>query len=445
MLKTVVVNLGCPKNEVDAERLVYLLDNSGFELVDDPAAARIIIVNTCAFIQPAVEEAIETILELARYKQDGDCQILAVSGCLPQRYGAELAAEIPEIDLLFGVADWCRIANILQQAADSDGIATRLHIGPPDYRDCQNLPQAVTPPGAYAYLKIAEGCDNRCSYCMIPAIKGRQQSVPREQLLAQARRLNAGGVRELNLVAQDITAYGRDLPAGNGDLCDLLDGLCRISGLARLRLLYAYPGRIDARLIEMMREREQICNYIDIPVQHIDNTILEKMGRRDREAEIRRVFDELRDRIPEIYIRSTVMVGFPGESEAAFRKLLDFIASGRIDYLGAFTFWPEPGSRAAEMPDQLPEELKKERLERVLETQRQVTEKRLRREVGRRHEVLVEGLSRESDLLLEGRTFFQAPEVDGTTYITEGETETGELVEVEIHDCHEFDLFARII
>ncbi|NPA24237.1 MAG: radical SAM protein, partial [Deltaproteobacteria bacterium] len=236
MLKTAVVNLGCPKNEVDAERLVYLLDDAGFELVDDPAAARIIIVNTCAFIQPAVEEAIETILELARYKQDGSCRILAVSGCLPQRYGAELTAEIPEIDFLFGVADWCRIPQVLQQASGPEKIDARLHIGPLDYRECQNLPQAVTPPGAFAYLKISEGCDNRCTYCMIPAIKGRQQSVPLGMLLEQARRLAAGGVRELNIVAQDITAYGRDLPTDNGTLTDLLEKLCHISELDRIRL-----------------------------------------------------------------------------------------------------------------------------------------------------------------------------------------------------------------
>ncbi|NPA24258.1 MAG: radical SAM protein, partial [Deltaproteobacteria bacterium] len=226
---------------------------------------------------------------------------------------------------------------------------------------------------------------------------------------------------------------------------DLLEKLCHISELDRIRLLYAYPGRITARLIAMIRDREQICNYIDIPVQHIDNEILKSMGRRDHEEEIRRLFGNLRDQVPEIYIRSTVMVGFPGESEAAFRKLLDFIATGQIDYLGAFTFWPEPGSRAAELPGQVAEELKRERLETLLETQRQVTEKRLRREVGRRHKVLIEGLSQESDLLLQGRTSFQAPEIDGTTYITEGETETGKLVEVEIHDCHEFDLFARIV
>ncbi len=443
MLNTAIVNLGCPKNEVDAEKLAFLLTRERFSLVE-PETAEIIIVNTCGFIQPAVEEAIETILEMAEFKQNR-CRCLVVSGCLPQRFGSELIGEISEIDLLFGVADWDRIpAAISDFLARPEQQAFVNRIGPRDYARCQALPQLVTPPAASAYLKIAEGCDNRCTYCMIPAIKGRQQSVPPKILLEQARRLaGENGIRELNLVAQDITAYGSDLDA-DVDLCDLLERLCEIPELGRLRLLYAYPGRITPRLIELLRSREQICNYIDVPIQHINDKILAAMGRRERGSEIRHTLTRLKESIPDLYLRTTVMVGFPGESAAAFLELQELVESGLFDYLGAFSFWPEEGSPAAKLAGQVPQPLKEERQAAILAAQKTITEKRLQAEIGRTRRVLVEGLSPESDLLVAGRTDFQAPEIDGTTYITEGDTRIGELVEVEIHDSHQFDLFARI-
>ena len=443
MLNTAIVNLGCPKNEVDAEKLAFLLTRERFSLVE-PETAEIIIVNTCGFIQPAVEEAIETILEMAEFKQNR-CRCLVVSGCLPQRFGSELIGEIPEIDLLFGVADWDRIpSSISDFLARPEQQAFVNRIGPRDYARCQALPQLVTPPAASAYLKIAEGCDNRCTYCMIPTIKGRQQSVPPKILLEQARCLaGENGIRELNLVAQDITAYGSDLDA-DVDLCDLLERLCEIPELGRLRLLYAYPGRITPRLIELLRSREQICNYIDVPIQHINDKILAAMGRRERGSEIRHTLTRLKESIPDLYLRTTVMVGFPGESAAAFLELQELVESGLFDYLGAFSFWPEEGSPAAKLAGQVPQPLKEERQAAILAAQKTITEKRLQAEIGRTRRVLVEGLSPESDLLVAGRTDFQAPEIDGTTYITEGDTRIGELVEVEIHDSHQFDLFARI-
>jgi ribosomal protein S12 methylthiotransferase len=443
ILKTAIVNLGCPKNEVDAEKLAYLLDQEGFRLVE-PAAAEIIIVNTCAFIQPAVEEAIETILELGEYKHRA-CRLLAVCGCLPQRYGAELLEEIPEIDLLFGVADWDRIPAALRNSPPSPAVpATRNHIGPRNYQRTQDLLQLLPPPGVYAYLKIAEGCDNHCRYCTIPAIKGRQQSVPQPLLLRQAKALVAGGAKEIDLVAQDLTAYGRDFGKSDG-LCGLLEELTAISGLLRLRLLYAYPGNISPRLIALLAEKEQICNYIDMPIQHIDDEILAAMGRRESGTEIRRLLARLREQVPEIYLRSTVMVGYPGESEIAFKRLLALVEEGSFDYLGVFPFWPEDGTRAASLPNQLPDDLKQERMEILLDAQRRQIEKRLQSEIGRCHRVLIEGESQETELLLAGRTAFQAPEIDGITYITEGETRIGELVEVEIHDTYQFDLYGRIV
>ena len=444
MLKVAVINLGCPKNEVDAEKLVYLLLKEGFQLLDEPDEAEVIIVNTCAFIQPAVEEAVNTILHLAGFKDEGCCRLLVVCGCLPQRYGVTIGQEIPEIDLLFGTAEFHKIPVAIKKFLSSPHSGkTICEIGTPNYSKLHSVPQQITPPLAYSYLKIAEGCNNRCSYCMIPAIKGPQQSVPLETLIIQARQMVVAGVREINLVAQDITAYGSDL-VGKPQLTDLLKALSRIPALDRLRLLYAYPHRITTELVELMAQESKICSYIDIPIQHISGPILAAMGRHDRAEDIRQTLESMKNQVPDLFLRSTVIVGFPGESEKDFRKLLDFIGEGFFDYLGAFVYWPEEGSRAAQFPQQLPEPLKEERLQAILEIQQGITEKRLRAEIGRTRKVLIEGLSQESDLLLQGRTTFQAPEIDGLTYITEGNAEPGTIVDVEIHDCHEFDLFARI-
>ncbi|MBN2808238.1 MAG: 30S ribosomal protein S12 methylthiotransferase RimO [Deltaproteobacteria bacterium] len=444
MFKTAVINLGCPKNEVDAEKLVYLLLKAGFPLVTEPEAAEVIIVNTCAFIQPAVEEAVNTILQLAAFKDSGLCRLLVVCGCLPQRYGVSLAQEIPEIDLLFGTADFHKIPDAIKNFSPSPTSAHRAGlITQPDYSYLHSVPQHITPPNAYSYLKISEGCNNCCSYCMIPFIKGPQQSVPLATLLTQARRMIADGVCEINLVAQDITAYGNDLP-GKPQLTELLKNLLEIPFLGRLRLLYAYPHRITPALIDLLAREKQLCNYIDIPIQHISDPILTAMGRHARAEDIRYTLETMKNRIPDLFLRSTVIVGFPGESDDDFKKLQNFINEGFFDYLGVFAYWPEEGSRAAQFSKQIPEALKEERLQAILEIQQGLTEKRLQAEIGRTREVLIEGLSQESDLLLQGRTAFQAPEIDGVTYITEGDAAPGTLVDVEIHDCHEFDLFARI-
>ncbi|MCD6534909.1 MAG: 30S ribosomal protein S12 methylthiotransferase RimO [Deltaproteobacteria bacterium] len=444
MLKIAVINLGCPKNEVDAEKLVYLLLKENFQLLAEPDEAEVIIVNTCAFIQPAVEEAVETILYLAGFKESGCCRLLVVTGCLPQRYGAAIGQEIPEIDLLFGTADFHKIPTAIKSFLHNPvPDKTNYEIGPLNYSELHAVPQQISPPLAYSYLKIAEGCDNRCSYCMIPSIKGPQQSAPLEVLVAQAQQMITAGVREINLVAQDITAYGNDLVEKN-QLSDLLKALIEIPSMGRLRLLYAYPHRISTELVELIAQESKICNYIDIPIQHISDPILTAMGRHDRALDIRQTLENIKNQVPDIYLRSTVIVGFPGESEEDFKKLVDFIGEGFFDYLGAFAYWPEDGSRAAKFPRQIPQDLKEERLQTILDIQQGFTEKRLRAEIGRTRKVLIEGLSQESDLLLQGRTAFQAPEIDGLTYITEGDAEPGTIVDVEIHDCHEFDLFGRI-
>ena len=447
MLKVAVVNLGCPKNEVDAEKLVHLLMAEGFELLAEADAAEVIIVNTCAFIQPAVEEAIETILSLAEYKINASCQALVVCGCLPQRYGAKILAELPEIDLLFGVDGFAQIPTAIKSFLEKRQPFNLIHQKSDlDYSKIHPLPQQISPPHVFSYLKISEGCDNRCSYCMIPFIKGRQQSITPEILLSQAQQMAADGVKEINIIAQDITAYGRDL-RGKPTLSDLLKKLVQISELDRLRLLYAYPHRITGELIELIAVEKKLCSYLDIPIQHISDPVLKAMGRHDTGKDICLTLENLKNKVPAIFIRSTVMVGFPGESDTDFARLLKFVEEGFFDYLGAFSYWPEDGSPAAEFPNQVPDNLKEERLQIILNAQQQITEKRLQAKIGSRERVLIEGLSLESDLLLQGRCDFQAPEIDGLTYITEvtGEVTPGTIVEAEIYDAHEFDLFARVL
>ena len=446
-LQTAVVNLGCPKNEVDAEKLVHLLLADGFELLADPEEAEIIIVNTCAFIQPAVEEAIETILNLGEYKKSANCRILAVCGCLPQRYGATLLKEIPEIDILVGADGFPQLpAAIKNFKKEPQPLNLVRQTSDLDYSNTLLLPQSVSAPHAFSYLKISEGCDNCCSYCMIPAIKGKQQSFPMPALLTQTRKMVADGTREINIIAQDITAYGRDLKEKTS-LCELLTELLQVPDLGRLRLLYAYPHRISDDLIKLIASKNKLCNYLDLPIQHISDSVLKSMGRHEKGAEIRRTLAKIKTEVPDISLRSTVMVGFPGESEADFMELLKFVEEGFFDYLGAFSYSPESGSRAAEFPNQITESVKKERLQAVLDLQQEITEKRLRAKIGSRQRVIIEGLSQESDLLLQGRCDFQAPEIDGLTYITEidGDITPGIMVEAEIYDTNEFDLFARVV
>ncbi len=446
-MRAAVINLGCPKNEVDAEKLLQLLLEEGFNLVAEPADAEVIIVNTCAFIQPAVEEAINSILNLAENKKTANCRILAVGGCLPQRYGADLLKEMPEIDILAGADSFPEIPaairdfkpgepprNLVRQTCDLN------------YSNALRLPQLVSAPRAFSYLKIAEGCDHRCSYCMIPAIKGRQQSFPLPILLAHARKMVSDGVKELNVIAQDITAYGRDL-SEKPSLCDLLNKLLQIPDLERLRLLYAYPHRVSAELIRLLATENKLCRYLDIPIQHISDSVLKAMGRPEKGVTIQRTLEKLKTEVPDIFLRSTVMVGFPGETEADFKELLNFIEKGFFAYLGAFPYSAESGSRAAALPQQVADEVKTERLQAVLAAQQEITERWLRAKIGCRERVVIEGLSQESDLLLQGRCDFQAPEIDGVTYITEidGDISPGLMVEAEIYDSHEFDLFARVV
>ncbi|MBW1644989.1 MAG: 30S ribosomal protein S12 methylthiotransferase RimO [Deltaproteobacteria bacterium] len=438
---TALVNLGCPKNQVDAEQLLQLLTEAGFPLTTDQAAAEVIIVNTCAFIQPAVEESLEAILEAAGHKETGACRCLVVMGCLPPRYRQRLAVEIPEIDLLVATSAFTRLPAILKQW-HRGGPVEKFHLEPPAYRETGLLPQ-LTCQSFSAYLKIAEGCDNRCAYCLIPSLRGKQVSFPPALLAEKAAAMAAAGVRELNLVAQDLTAYGRDLP-GQPTLAQLLRRLLAIEELAWLRLLYAYPGKISDELVELLAGEEKLCPYLDLPIQHISATVLRRMQRHDPPAKIRAVIERLRSLPRTVHLRSTVIVGFPGETEADFRQLLDFVAEGHFTYLGCFAYWPEPGTPAASLADQVPEQVKFERYQQIIDCQRQVTRRHL--QVYRQREIplLVEGKSPETELLLQARAPFQAPEIDGVTYVTEGFAQPGTILTGRIDEIHDYDLFASL-
>jgi ribosomal protein S12 methylthiotransferase len=439
--KTAVITLGCPKNQVDAEQLLSLLAREGFPLVGQMDEAETIIVNTCAFIQPAVEESLDAILEIAGHKEDGHCRHLVVMGCLPQRYGQELLRQIPEIDLALGTSSFQKLPKLLLKLLHGESPA-RLHVSQPDYRNTCGLPQNTSQPHT-AYLKIAEGCDNHCSYCIIPQIRGKQTSFPLAELTRKASELAVAGVKELNIIAQDITAYGQKL-AGRPTLVQLLEKLNKIDGLEWIRLLYAYPGKVSDELITLLGEQTKICPYLDIPIQHISEPVLKRMNRHDRSQTIRETIYKLGSLKRTIHLRSTVIVGFPGETDRDFQLLLDFIGEGHFTYLGCFPYWPETGTKAAMMEAQIEESVKEERCQAIMDCQRQVTSRHLQEYIGKNIPLLMEGESLESEFLLQARTVFQAPDIDGITYITEGFAPTGEITVGRINQVHEYDLFASL-
>ncbi len=439
--KTAVITLGCPKNQVDAEQLLALLTRRQFSLVTQVDEAEIIIVNTCAFIQPAVEESLDAILEIAELKQRGGCRFLAVMGCLPQRYGQELLDQVPEIDLAVGTSAFPKLPDLLLELLHGRSPA-KLLVATPDYRNTASLPQMTSQPHT-AYLKIAEGCDNRCSYCTIPGIKGKQASFPLAELVRQASELAAAGTRELIIVAQDITAYGQKDQEHPG-LVPLLEKLNDIGELEWIRLLYAYPEKVSAGLIDLLGQETKICPYLDLPIQHISDSVLQRMNRRGGSRTIRKTIQALESLNRKIHLRSTIIVGFPGESESDFQLLLNFIAEGHFTYLGCFPYWAETGTRAATMTGQVEDVVKEERCRKIMDCQRRVTSRHLQAYIGKSLPVLMEGKSGESEFLLQARTAFQAPDIDGITYITEGFAQPGEIVSAGINQVHDYDLFAAL-
>ncbi|HSB20218.1 MAG TPA: 30S ribosomal protein S12 methylthiotransferase RimO [Anaeromyxobacteraceae bacterium] len=437
--KVYMHTLGCPKNRVDSEVMLGALQGAGFQLVPEPERAEVIVVNTCGFIESAKEESVEAIVELAEHRRQGSCRKLVVAGCLTQRYHAELARELPEVDHFVGTGAYQEIARIV-----SDAQAKRIVVPDPDFVHDASTPRVSSMPAHTAYLKIAEGCDNACAFCIIPRLRGPQRSRPVADLVAEAEALASRGAVELSLVAQDLTAYGQDLP-GRVRLQDLLPELCRVDGIRWIRLHYAYPRDFPDALIEVMAREEKIAKYLDMPLQHSSDRLLRAMRRGRPSRYLRDLLARIRDGVPGIALRTALIVGLPGETEEDFEDLLAFVREQRFERLGVFEYSREEGTPAAEMDRQVPARVKRERREAVMALQNGIAREQQRVLVGRRLEVLVEGRAEETEDLLAGRHAQQAPEIDGITYLNEGVAYPGEIVTVEITDAHDYDLVGRVV
>jgi ribosomal protein S12 methylthiotransferase len=433
-----LVSLGCPKNLVDSEVVLGLLSKEGYLLTTDPTKADVLIVNTCSFIEDATKEAIETILRLSRLKKEGRCRLLIVSGCLPQRYGKVLEKELPEVDLFVGTGAFQRLAMLLSQKPKRKSFLPRS-----TFLYNERTPRILSTPPFIAYLKIAEGCSNACTFCTVPKIRGRYRSRKLRSVLEEAQRLAHQGVQELILIAQDTTAYGRDLRE-EGNLEKLLKNLVKVEGLRWIRILYSYPkaDNFTDGLLQLIAQEEKICPYLDLPIQHIDDKILKRMGRRSKGTEIRSLLKKIRTLLPEISLRSSLIVGFPGERESEFRELLDFVEEIRFDHLGAFKYSSEEGTPASRLPHPIPESVKEERLRTLMETQKKISLKKYQEMVGERKVVLVEGPQRERGVL-RGRLQTQAPEIDGSIFLN-GKARPGDWVEARITEALPYDLIAQI-
>jgi ribosomal protein S12 methylthiotransferase len=436
-----LLSLGCAKNRVDSEVILGGLISAGYHPEEDPFKAQLIVVNTCSFIESAAQESIDSILELAQAKEKGACRLLVVTGCLPQRYGRKLAEAMSEVDIFLGSGTFHRLPSLLDRRQPGD--PQEIHLEPPRFLMNADTPRVLSGPFYSAYLKVAEGCSNRCAFCTIPAIRGRYRSRCMDDLLREADRLALQGVRELNLVAQDTTAYGEDLGPTPG-LADLLDTLARRRLFSWIRVLYAYPQRITERLLEVMGTHPSIFPYLDIPVQHASERVLQAMGRSGSQAELIRLVERIRERLPAITLRTTLMVGFPGETDTDAQELYDFAEKVRFQRLGIFAYSPERGTAAARLVDSVPTRVKTRRLRKLAALQEKISLAYHRKLVGTTQPVLVEGPSPETELLLEGRLASQAPEVDGRVFITSGFGRVGEIMPVRLTEAHPHDLVGEI-
>lgn len=438
------VSLGCPKNRVDSEVMLGLLGQADYNIVPDPEDANVIVVNTCAFIDESKAESIQTILEMARYKDEGHCDTLMVTGCLAQRYPVELANDLPEVDHFLGTSDYPKVVDVLRKREQGLGIAPRSVVGVPDFAGSSDLPRARTQAAFSQYLKVSEGCSNKCTFCIIPTLRGLQKSRAIDDLVREAERLVAEGATELNLVGQDLTAYGFDLP-DRPKLNQLLDALAAIDGVKWIRLLYAYPRTFNVQLIEYMAKSDKVLPYIDMPLQHISDPMLRAMKRGVGEKGTRALIDRLRAAMPHLVLRTTFIVGFPGETEEDFEVLLKFVEESKFDRVGVFTYSQEDGTPAALLPNQVPHDIAVQRQERLMKVQKKISKQHLRGLKGKTIEVLVEGPSDETDLLLQGRYYGQAPEIDGVVLINEGEASPGDYVQVKIVQTGDYDVVGKIV
>lgn len=434
-MKIGVVSLGCPKNLVDSETMLGLIHEENYEITNDPSEAEIIIVNTCGFIESAKEESINTILQMAEYKKSGSCKYIIVTGCLSQRYAEELFNELPEADAIAGVEVYDEIGSIIKRVMNGERFIM-LERSKPDviYTSKETfLPRILTTPSYTAYLKIAEGCDNCCSYCAIPKIRGPYRSKPMEQVLKEAKELADNGVKELIVVAQDTTRYGEDLPEGKLLLADLLKELNKIESLKWIRVMYCYPNNFTDELIEAFASLDKVCKYVDLPLQHASNRLLASMNRYDTKEEVETLLAKLRKRIPGIVIRTTFIVGFPGETDADFEELKDFVERQRFENAGVFAYSQEDGTVAGAMPNQIPDEIKQERYHELMALQAQISEGIHKDTEGQTLEVLVEGIEEDGSGLHYGRSYREAPDIDGLVFIENpGDIKPGCFVKVNI-------------
>lgn len=434
-MKIGVVSLGCPKNLVDSETMLGLIHEENYEITNDPSEAEIIIVNTCGFIESAKEESINTILQMAEYKKSGSCKYIIVTGCLSQRYAEELFNELPEADAIAGVEVYDEIGSIIKRVMNGERFIM-LERSKPDviYTSKETfLPRILTTPSYTAYLKIAEGCDNCCSYCAIPKIRGPYRSKPMEQVLKEAKVLADNGVKELIVVAQDTTRYGEDLPGGKLLLADLLKELNKIESLKWIRVMYCYPNNFTDELIETFASLDKVCKYVDLPLQHASNRLLASMNRYDTREEVEMLLSKLRKRIPGIVIRTTFIVGFPGETDADFEELKEFVEQQRFENAGVFAYSQEEGTVAGAMPNQIPDEIKQERYHELMALQAQISEEIHKDTEGQTLEVLVEGIEEDGSGLHYGRSYREAPDIDGLVFIENpGDIKPGCFVKVNI-------------
>lgn len=439
-MKVLFVSLGCDKNLVDTEMMLGMLSERGYEFTDDEQEAEAVVVNTCCFIHDAKEESIQTLLEMAELKKTGKVKAVIAAGCLSQRYSDEIQVEIPEVDAIIGTASIDQVADALDEVLA--GQKTN-HLKDIDAEPVFGKKRIVTTGGHYAYLKIAEGCDKHCSYCIIPKVRGKYRSIPMESLVTEAENLVEAGVKELILVAQETTLYGKDL-YGKKMLPELLNRLCEISGLYWIRILYCYPEEITEELIQTISSQEKICNYLDIPIQHASDKILKKMGRRTSNEDIRNIISRVRQEIPDICIRTTFITGFPGETLEDHETVMNFVDEMEFDRLGVFTYSPEEDTPAASFEDQIDEEVKKERQAEIMELQQEIAFEKAEAMVGRAVLAMIEGKVADENAYV-GRTYKDAPNVDGMIFInTDEELMTGDFVTVKITGSYEYDLIGEI-
>lgn len=435
--KVGIISLGCAKNLVDSETMIGLLKEADFSITNKPEDADALIINTCAFINKAKEESIETILEMAEFKKNGVCKALIVTGCLSERYRDELMKEIPEIDALVGTGDFEEITKIVNNALRGKKLKIYGH---QNRVLSEDLPRVISNTGKYAYVKIADGCNNGCSYCIIPSLRGRYRSRNIENIKQEVKKLTESGVKEVVLIAQDTARYGID--KGHFMLGDLLDSLSEIDKLKWIRVLYCYPEAINDRLIDVIATNDKVCKYIDMPIQHINDEILTKMRRHTSKREIYMLIEKIRTKIPDVVLRTSLIVGFPGETQEQFNELVSFVEAIKFDHLGVFEYSQEEGTPAAKFPNQIPESVKNERKDIIMQLQNTIAREINRRKIGKTFDVLIEG--KEGNYYI-GRSYHYAPEVDGIVYIKSNKLVTEDFVRVIVKEAYDYDVVGEIL